>query len=299
MGITEAQRAERKNHLGSSDIPAIMGFSRFSNKYDVWLEKTGRVQPKEKTQGYIQAGNLLEGPIIEWLGQFLGCGKINTTPEEMEIAVHGTDIVVHMDGQVVATSEPIEGKSEGVDHPIIGPWGEAGTDEVPEYTCIQAHCHIMACDTELCHVPTFLGGRGFGYFFVKRDNKLIQLIKEQAGQFMDYNVGKDIPPENVVPSLGMIKRIRRVEGEPRELDSKKVQEWIDAKDVAIAAVKAKEFHHAGILADLDGAEMGTCELGIGDEDIKTAFLITNLSQNRKSYVVEQTSFRVLRLKKKK
>jgi len=59
MSITEAQRIDRKNHLGSSDIPAIMGFSRFStNKYDVWLEKTGRVQPKEKTQGYITAGGM-------------------------------------------------------------------------------------------------------------------------------------------------------------------------------------------------------------------------------------------------
>ena len=288
MGITEAQRAARKNHLGSSDLPAILGFSRFANKYDVWLEKTGRVQPKEKTQDYIQAGNLLERPVINWLAKFLDI-TISTEEERLERKVDGTPIVTHIDGEVMDSGDPVEVKTEGVDHPIIEPWGEAGTDEIPEYTLIQSHCHMMAMDREICHIPTFLGGRGFGYFFAKRDEGIVKLIREQAIRFWEENVLKDVAPENVVPSLGMIKRVRRVEGEPVELADEIVQQWLDAKEAATAAVKQKEFYQAEVLAALDGHEMGLSSLGD----------ITNFEQNRKGYTVEPTSFRVMRLKKRK
>lgn len=291
MALTQTQRAERKNHLGSSDLPAILGFSRFANKYDVWLEKTRRVQPKEKKTKNITAGNLLERPVMEWCSQFLD-EPIRVEDGEgvsMERKVDGTPIVLHLDGEVIRTGDPVEGKTEGVDHPIIEPWGEAGTDEIPEYTLIQAHCHMMATDREICHVPTFLGGRGFGYFFAKRDNKIVELIREQAIRFWEENVLADKAPENVVPSLGMIKQIRRVEGEPVELAEEMVQAWLDAKELATAAEKAKKFHQAEILAALDGREMGLSSLGD----------ITNFEQNKKGFTVEPTSFRVMRLKKRK
>lgn len=293
MSITEAQRVARVNHLGGSDIPQLLGFSPYGNSYDLWLLKTGRVQPKERTQGYITAGNLLEKPIIDWLRGHLACGSIITSDDgkdgDIERKVDGTPIVVHIDGIVEETGDPVEGKTEGVDHPVLMPWGEAGSDEVPEHVCLQAHCHLMATDREICHVPTFLGGRGFGYFFVKRDNKIVELIRREAIDFWENHVLKDVPPENVAPSLAMAKRIRSVEGEPRELDAEKVQAWIDAKEAATAAVKTKEFHHAEILACLDGVDTGTSELGD----------ITNFEQNRKGYTCEPTSFRVLRLKKRK
>ena len=288
MSITEAQRMDRKNHLGSTDIPPIMGFSRFSNKYDVWLEKTGRVQPKEKTQDYITAGNLLELPVLKWLVNYLK-ENIRGEGSSLEFKVEGTPIVTHMDGIVINTGDPVEVKTEGVDHPIIEPWGEAGTNEIPEYSLIQSHCHMMALDKEICHVPTFLGGRGFGYFFARRDDKIVKLIREQAIRFWEENVLGDKAPENVVPSLAMIKQIRHIEGDPVPLAEEMVQQWLDAKERATAANKEKEFFQAEILAALDGHDMGTCELGD----------ITNLEQSRKGYVVEPTSFRVMRLKKRK
>ena len=300
MSITEAQRKERKNHLGSSDMPAIMGFSRWANRYDVWLEKTGRVQPKEKKTKNITAGNLLELPIITWLSDYLNEpieieNDDPATRDTMERKVDGTPIVVHLDGKVVNTGDPVEVKTEGVDHPIIEPWGEAGTDEVPEYTCIQAHCHLMATDHEICHVPTFLGGRGFGYFFVKRDNRIVELIKRTAIDFWENNVLKDVPPENVAPSLAMAKRIHHIEGEPKKLSEKMVKDWLDARTAFTTAEKVKEFHHAGLLAELDGIGIGVYKTV---EDGKTVTrYVTNYEQTRKSHSVKESTFRVLRPKK--
>ncbi|MBE3036992.1 MAG: YqaJ viral recombinase family protein [Candidatus Atribacteria bacterium] len=287
MSLTAEQRKERHKHLGSSDLPAILGFSRFSNKYDVWLEKTQRVQPAERTQNYITAGNLLERPVINWCADYLKRAII-TDEKELERKVEGTPIVTHMDG-IVVEGDPVEAKTEGVDHPIIEPWGEAGTDEIPEHVLLQAHCHMMATDREICHIPTFLGGRGFGYFFARRDEGIVKLIREQAIRFWTENVLGDKAPENVVPSLNMIKQIRRVVGEPVPLAEKMVQQWLDAKERAAAAKKQQDFFQAEILAALDGHDMGLSNLGD----------ITNLEQSRKGYVVEPTSFRAMRLKKRK
>ncbi|MCJ7828941.1 MAG: hypothetical protein MUP81_04295 [Dehalococcoidia bacterium] len=288
MGITEIQRQDRKNHLGSSDMPAIMGYSRFGNSYDVWLQKTGRVQPKEKTQDYIQAGNLFEAPVIQWLSEYLRT-KIDCFALSMEREIEGTPIVVHPDGFVVDTGDPVEVKTEGLYGPIIEPWGDVGTDEVPGYTMIQTQCHMMALEKEICHIPTFLGGRGFGYFFTRRDERLQEIIRQQAIKFWEEHVLKDVPPENCAPTLAMAKQIRHVEGEPKALADGLIQNWLDAKELAKVHTNEAEYYQAEILATLDGVEMGTC--GLGD--------ITNFEQERTGYEVKPTSFRVLRLKKRK
>ena len=41
MPITSAQRLARRNHIGASDLPAIMGLDTFKTAADVWLEKRG------------------------------------------------------------------------------------------------------------------------------------------------------------------------------------------------------------------------------------------------------------------
>ena len=147
----------------------------------------------------------------------------------------------------------------------------------------------MATDREICHVPTFLGGRGFGYFFVKRDNNIVELIKRQAIDFWENHVLKDIPPENIAPSLAMAKRIRTVVGETITIADETIQSWLDAKEAAKDAKKQVEFFQAEILANLDGVDTGTCELGD----------ITNFVIKRKGYIVEPTSYRRLQLKKRK
>lgn len=301
MTITPEQLSERHKYLGATDIVAAMGFSRFASPYDIFLLKTQRVKPKDRTESYITAGNLLEEPLVKWLSKYIG-KEIDTEPNRMEVVV--TDmpvpVVVHLDGRILSTGNPAECKTEGVDHPMSTErrleWGESGTDEVPEDACIQAHAQLMATDRDICHVMTFLGGRGFQYFFVKRDNRLVEMIRKQAIHFWEEHVLKDIPPEDCAPSLTMIKQIRRVEGDPVTIDSAIVQKFIDSRDASLAADKAKTFHQAELLAHLDGAEIGVYD--VSEEGKILTRYVTNFEQNRKGYEVKPSSFRVMRMKKK-
>lgn len=287
MAITETQRKERKNHLGSSDIPAILGFSRFATAADIWLEKTGRVPIEDEAPSeWQEAGNILEGSVLDWAAKK---GYIQDFKRDPEIAVYDTPIVVHIDAVERDSGNPIEIKTEGLYGPLWNPWGEAGSTEVPEYTCIQCQTHMLAAQRDICHVPTFLGGRGFGYYYVQRDDELIKLIKAEAMRFWEEHVLTDTPPPDSTPTLELAKKIRHVVGDPAELSDDLIENWLECKEEAKVAEKLKKTAQARILAALDGHQEGTCAHG----------LITNYEQSRKAHEVKGSTFRVMRLKKVK
>lgn len=60
----DAWLAERRNGLGASDVAAIFGVSRWSTAWDVWAEKTGRVQPEPENDAQLR-GRVLEQAIAE------------------------------------------------------------------------------------------------------------------------------------------------------------------------------------------------------------------------------------------
>jgi predicted phage-related endonuclease len=163
-------------------------------------------------------------------------GKIR---RNVERRVEDLPIKVHIDAVLQDNGEPIESKTEGLYGPIYEPWGDEGTDEVPEYTCIQ-------------------------------DIKLIRLIREQAIHFWEQHVLKDIPPEDCAPRLENIKKIRRVEGDPVQLDNELVDEFIKAREACTRAEKYKSEMQAKVLAKLDGNELGE----------STDYFITNFRQSK-------------------
>lgn len=50
----------RKDKLGASDTPIILGVSPYKTPYELWLEKTNRVDVNQETNYAIEAGNRLE-----------------------------------------------------------------------------------------------------------------------------------------------------------------------------------------------------------------------------------------------
>ncbi|HRR40229.1 MAG TPA: YqaJ viral recombinase family protein [Syntrophales bacterium] len=72
MPITETQREARRKHLGSSDVAAILGVDPFKNAYDVWLEKTGKVDSSDISSEAAEIGNALETGILNLAERRLG-----------------------------------------------------------------------------------------------------------------------------------------------------------------------------------------------------------------------------------
>lgn len=62
----EAWLAGRRNGIGASDAPAVLGISPFKSRGDLWAEKTGLVEPPDLSDNEaVEWGLRLEGPIAE------------------------------------------------------------------------------------------------------------------------------------------------------------------------------------------------------------------------------------------
>ena len=205
--ITDLQRINRKKHIGSSDVSAILGLDPFKNAYEVWLDKTEKLDDKEKTGRAMNLGSMLEHAIIRMAEDRLGKIIRNQYRTVKDFPV----LAASTDGIVKTSGEPVEAKSTNITHraPETDQWGEEGTDQVPERIILQCTVQMMATESQVCHNPVIIGGRGFVMFRIPFDKDLAAMILERVAKFWEFNVQGDNPPENCTPSMEIIRRVRR------------------------------------------------------------------------------------------
>jgi putative phage-type endonuclease len=250
MPITEAERLKRKGYIGSSDMAAILGFDKYRNAFDVFLDKTNRTEDSEPNEA-MEAGTFFEAGVIDWAERKLGPVRRN-----IELILEQFHLIDHLDAQVIETGNPVEAKTTALFGPAIEEWGVEGSDELPDRILIQCHQHMICSEREICHVPAFIGGRGFKMYEVKKDNVVSDTILDKALDFWDC-IESDEPPANIIPSVEFIKRIKRVPEKVVELDEKLVKEWQDAKDKVKWAEALLDDAKAAMLTALGDAEAGT------------------------------------------
>jgi len=255
MPITEKQKKERKKHIGSSDMPAILGVSPFASAYDVWLEKTGKVEQGEANQA-MQAGNALEDWVLDQAEAELGEMKRNVQAicKVLPILVANVDAVRNLD------SCPVEAKTVGLYHPSSERWGEPGTDQVPDRVIVQCAVHQACLGVEdVCFVPAFIAHRGLVIYEIPYSKELSNLIVDKAGEFWEKYVVKDIPPEDSYASLDYVKRIIRVPKKITTVPTDVISEWITAKAMLREYEQREKEVRAKLLTLLEDAEVGIAE----------------------------------------
>lgn len=305
MPITEQQRKDRITFIGSSEMAMLLKVDRWQrNAYDLWLVKTDKVTEAE-SKIWMEAGNVLEPGVLKWAEGELGPIRTEENGEALFRKSIAFPLGSHPDGEAVLRSDnPVEAKTAGIFGPIIGDWGEPGTDELPEYILVQCHVHMECCNKQVCYVPVLLSGKGFVLYTVHQDQVIADAIRETSLDFWENFVEKDIPPPDVMPSLPFAKRMKRKPKKTVKIDNALVVNWQTAKETLRMAKGIKEGAEAEMLAALGDAEGGECDLG----------LIAYLEQS-KSYITAKelkvanpelyaklervTTYRVARLKKPK
>ena len=105
MPITEAQRQQRQKHLGSSDMAAVMGLDSWGNAYDVYLEKTGKLNP-EKDKAIFRRGNYMEAALLAFAQDELG--RLIVEPSELEFVKPDLHLCSHPDAMTIKASPEFE-----------------------------------------------------------------------------------------------------------------------------------------------------------------------------------------------
>lgn len=280
--ITEQQRQQRRNFIGSSDAAALFGLDPFKTAADVYLEKTGRVTPDEGSEA-TDRGTLLEPAVLDWAQREIG---------------------VEFARGVMLTSEPLAANFDGLSFEsapafvveaktttACADWGDPGTDEVPERVIVQVHHQFAVAGPafRLAYVPVLMplfGRFVFRMYRVERRDDLAEAVADAGREFMLKHVRADTPPPDCLPMLDTLRRMVRQPNKTVPLDEGIAASLIKARAAKSECEKACKDVERIVLAALGDAEAGEFPGG----------RITYLETKRKGYTVAESSYRTLRVK---
>ena len=304
--ITAEQRIARKKYVGSSDVSAILGVDKYKSAWDIWAEKTGKLEGQDDISNEaMEIGTMLEKAILHNAEKDLGRMILN--PNRLEFRHDALPIVSHPDGIVIKSNNPVDAKSSGIITHLTDGWGEEGTDQVPEGILVQAQVHLLCTKMETCHIPALLGGRGRVMFHVNANKDLLEIIAEKVDVFWNRHVKTDTPPPDSVPSLDLAKIVKRETGKIAPVRQADIENWLTRVEARKTAEHDEDSSRAILLAQLVDAEASDPIAGLGQltyfEQGKTVvdmnLLQASVSAELWEQAMKSTKYRVLRFKKGK
>jgi putative phage-type endonuclease len=285
MAICAEQRELRKRYIGSSDAAAVCGLDPYRSAFDVWLEKTGQADGFEGNEN-TERGNLLEPVVLAWAQDKIG------QPFKRDVMMVAPDglLVANLDGvgyPKLSGDFIVEAKTST----SIDEWGEPGTDQVPERVTVQVHHQFAVAGPayRLAYVPVLLpvfGRFDFRLYRVERSDELADVVAERGAAFMRDHVLRRVAPEGCLPSLEVLKRVRREPKSVVPVADELVDSFVALRAARLQAEKDEREAEKALLAALGTAEGGEFSRG----------MCTYFETKRKGYTVAETVYRSLKIK---
>lgn len=279
--------ADRRKSIGASEVSSILGLSPYGTAWEVAADKRGLLDPFENRA--TNAGQVLEVAVLDHAETVLGKLKRNVRVLHKSLPLAST-----CDAQVAIDDSPVEAKTTGIVGPVIGQWGDALTDQLPDYYLVQVHAQLMCTAKEMGYLFALLPGRGFVEYHIEANPKLHEHIGNVCADWWERHIvqGHDVPM-SVKPSLEVVKRLRKT-------PNKVIEASVDfegllvlrqsAKDCEKQAKEQVEEIEAKILVMLGDAE--AANLSDGRQ-------FTYMETSRKGYSVEPCKYRQIRIKGRK
>jgi putative phage-type endonuclease len=193
----------RKEGIGGSDASAVAGVSKYASPYMVFWDKLDAF-PQEKPEHVVEAaywGNVHE-PVIR--KEFTK--RVNKEREEQGLpplkVIHRQAIFAHDEHDFIRTNLDgwITGHEKGkgifeakTAHYMLRDDWEG--EDVPNAYLIQCQHNMLVMDAQFCYLAVLIGGNTFKYYFIERDEELIQYLLDIEINFWNNHILTRIPPE--------------------------------------------------------------------------------------------------------
>jgi len=171
--------------IGGSDVSALAGINPFKSAHQLWLEKTGQMEPEETDSEYAHFGTLLE-PIVrkeftERTGIKVRQKHMLLQSEEYPFMLADLDGVIREpDGEMAV----FEAKTASAYKQDV--W----EDGVPVPYILQVQHYMAVTGAKRTYVAALVGGNHFCHHVVERDEELIGKIIAMEKYFWEtYVVG--------------------------------------------------------------------------------------------------------------
>lgn len=243
---------DRTKGIGGTDVAAIVGLSPYKTAYDVWLEKTGKIEPQMETSA-MRMGTRLEPLVLKMLSEETGL-----TAQAGGRFVHPVRgwQVVNVDAVASIHDTILEAKTAGERQ--AHRWGEEGSDDIPPEYLTQVTWYMSALEWARAAVGVLIGGQEFRYYFVSLDPELERFLLAKAEEFWFVHVkGDKEPPIQTSTTLDRYLKQRF----PRELYELRKASPFEIELLDGYAKARKDYDNVEAIKDRYEAEL---KLAIGD-----------------------------------
>ena len=279
--LSKEDLKERQLGIGASDAAPALGMSKYKTPYQLWEEKTA-LEVVQFDSPILRRGRMFE-PIIRQLYSDETGRAVKKVPsmrsEKYPFMTASPDGYAE-DGKRYVEIKTARNKSE---------WGEPGTDEIPLPYMIQVQHGLIVTGLEVADIPVSFSLDDFAIYEVPADRELQEMIIEKEATFWEL-VKNRIPPEpsNYVDvyrrfAKSMPKNIQAdsdIVGAVQALKSVKLsQKELKEREDQLKTMIGKYMAEADTLIDFDGNTLATWK-----------------TQNKKAYMVKESSSRVFRIK---
>ena len=279
--LSKEDLKERQLGIGASDAAPALGLSKYKTPYQLWEEKTA-LEVVQFDSPILRRGRMFE-PIIRQLYSDETGRAVKKVPsmrsEKYPFMTASPDGYAE-DGKRYIEIKTARNKSE---------WGEPGTDEIPLPYMIQVQHGLIVTGLEIADIPVSFSLDDFAIYEVPADRELQEMIIEKEATFWEL-VKNRIPPEpsNYVDvyrrfAVSISKNIQAdsdIVGAIQSLKSVKLsQKELKEQEDKLKTMIGKFMAEADTLIDFDGNTLATWK-----------------TQNKKAYMVKESSSRVFRIK---
>lgn len=284
----ESWLAERMTGLGASDGPSVLGINPFKSAFQLWAEKTGFAEPEDMTGNEaIEFGIRLERPIAEAFSERTG--------RQVEMWPAFSLVRDPERRYVTCTPDAIQQcdrRGEGIVQIKTTSAFNAGdwADGPPLYYQVQVQQELHVTGHDWGTLVVLIGGQKLRWFDVERNDRFLASYLPKLDEFWQM-VQKKIPPEvdGSAATAKVLAKLHPADDGSEVLLPAEAADWTDEIEAAKEQIKAAEAMKNAAENRIKAA-LGDATFGL----LPNGGLWSWKTQERKGYVVEPTSFRVLR-----
>ncbi len=232
--------AWRNQGLGGSDAAAACGLSRWKSPVELWMEKTGQLDPKEAGEAAYW-GKLLEPVVRQEFSKRTGLA----VQEEKAIFQHPKYpfMLANLDGIV---EDPIHGKGIFEAKTANAFSAQAWENGLPDEYALQLQHYLAVTGVDFAYVAVLIGGNYFKWQFIPRDEGLIKVLVKLEAHF--WNLVKTNTPPPIDGSKASKELLSRLYPEGKKNSSfdlpeealSLIQEFEQAKADEYEAISIKD-----------------------------------------------------------
>lgn len=191
----EIDHEKRKRYIGASEISTICGLNEYQTPYGLWLIKTGRAEPSPDTPE-TRRGKALEAGILQMFNDE------SPYPDAKPWQQHK---ISKIDLWAACTPDAYffeeQRRNIGVEIKSFAGYFDAESifdKHVGAVLQCQWSMHVTRLD--LWVLAWMDSGLAVQWVEIERNQDLIEVLRQTARHFWEYNVGQDIAPEPMRPS---------------------------------------------------------------------------------------------------